>query len=181
MCGHCPHWVDGTFAQQLMMKSYPPWFLHAEPLMCRNFRGRVETYCFLCNRPRDERRCPSCDPDGDLRGGPGLSHLWGKQAFFFIIMFVMTPLNKHTKLVLLNCFAWRGSAVHMFCFSGIPGPGGRGRQHQTGPLAQRDQHHPAGWLKYHLQSLLTTVIRELCRFWLIIVGKTHMVLITLVK
>lgn len=31
--------------------------------------------------------------------------------------------------------------------AGIPRPGGWGRQHQTGTLAQCDQHHPAGGLK----------------------------------
>lgn len=62
------------------------------------------------------------------------------------ILFV-NPLNIHTELGLYSCLIWI-SLTH-FYFSGIPGPGGWRRQHQTGTLAQCDQHHPTGRLKSH--------------------------------
>lgn len=68
--------------------------------------------------------------------------------------------------------------------SGIPGPGGRGRQNQTGTLAQCDQHHPAGRFKYDHLSLLTALINVAIkglfhRHCTLIVGKAKMLLITL--
>lgn len=74
----------------------------------------------------------------------------------------MTLLNVHIEFFILHCLAHSVLVINIQFenyVSGVPGPGGGGRQYQTGTLAQCDQHHPTGRLQYCHQSLLTAVVK----------------------
>lgn len=130
-----------------------------------NLQANIIIFFYLCNFPRsrDECCCSSCNKNGHLCRGQGLSYTWGKQLL----------LIGHCKAL---SYCLRNFSNNIFqnkmTFSGIPGHGRRGRQHQTGKLAKCDQHHPAGRFNTPVVAVVWSFFRSDVLTWVLQIMST---------